>query len=642
MSDPYAGMSDKERAIAIQKDKKAKKVPKAGAAGPPNPEQLAALRAQKALLKQQKEECEARGETWVPPPAGATSVPVAVVAVTDDAPAPAETTAFKPPPPQQQQLQQQPISKQSAASLTAEANKAQKIKNQLRDAAGGSGSGGASKSSGGGSSTTHPHALNRIHLFDHLPRKEEQKSSHFIESQYALAAAAGGVGAGVSGGVGGMTATTTTSTSSGKPGKGGSVQPEYPIHPATVKLGVYFRRGLVREDDDRVVALISALKTIVSDYVTPPKKSLAWDLDKFLSAQVQYLIHCRQHSIGMGNIIKYLRYTISQIPPDCSESKAKAAVADALSQYLAERIINSRNCISQDVCFPAIKEHDVILTFGTSPLVRQILLETAAQGRRFRVIVVDARPLNDGKITMKACADANIPCMYTNLAGVNFVMDQATRVLLGTSAVLSNGAVLAPAGTAMIASIAKAHRVPTMFAAESYKFSFKVQLDSIVHNELGSIHEIVVPNAICSSGAGAVSAAGAGGGASASEGEDGDQGVTMMRDEEGNGIPAYSEPQRDGIYKGAASALDDNGKGPYTLPYSVINLRYDLTPICNVSVVATESGLIPPTSIPILIKEYNKQQGSAAGGGATATAMNSLGAAAGAVAGGRSASPGLN
>jgi len=35
----------------------------------------------------------------------------------------------------------------------------------------------------------------------------------------------------------------------------------------------------------------------------------------------------------------------------------------------------------------------------------------------------------------------------------------------------------------------------------------------------------------------------------------------------------------------------------------IISLRYDLTPISNISVVATETGLIPPTSIPVLIRE---------------------------------------
>ena len=39
------------------------------------------------------------------------------------------------------------------------------------------------------------------------------------------------------------------------------------------------------------------------------------------------------------------------------------------------------------------------------------------------------------------------------------------------------------------------------------------------------------------------------------------------------------------------------------LPFNVLNLRYDLTPINNISVVATETGLIPPTSIPVLIRE---------------------------------------
>lgn len=39
------------------------------------------------------------------------------------------------------------------------------------------------------------------------------------------------------------------------------------------------------------------------------------------------------------------------------------------------------------------------------------------------------------------------------------------------------------------------------------------------------------------------------------------------------------------------------------LPFNVVNLRYDLTPIGNISVVATETGLTPPTSIPVLMRE---------------------------------------
>ena len=39
------------------------------------------------------------------------------------------------------------------------------------------------------------------------------------------------------------------------------------------------------------------------------------------------------------------------------------------------------------------------------------------------------------------------------------------------------------------------------------------------------------------------------------------------------------------------------------LPFQVINLRYDLTPSGLISMVVTETGLIPPSSIPVLLRE---------------------------------------
>jgi translation initiation factor 2B subunit (eIF-2B alpha/beta/delta family) len=51
--------------------------------------------------------------------------------------------------------------------------------------------------------------------------------------------------------------------------------------------------------------------------------------------------------------------------------------------------------------------------------------------------------------------------------------------------------------------------------------------------------------------------------------------------------------------------------GSAKLPFEVINLRYDLTPIGNISMVATEAGLIPPTSVPVLIREIGSDFGAA-------------------------------
>jgi translation initiation factor eIF-2B subunit delta len=136
-------------------------------------------------------------------------------------------------------------------------------------------------------------------------------------------------------------------------------------------------------------------------------------------------------------------------------------------------------------------------------------------------------------------------------------MREATRVILGASALLSNGAMLAPAGTAMIAALAKMQRIPVIVACESYKFTEKFQLDSIVNNELGAASEVAVVKA---------------------SGDDG---------------AAESEPvpQLSIGYRGAAEKLGADGSEG-SLPFQVVNLRYDLTPIGNIAVIATETGLI--------------------------------------------------
>ncbi len=52
----------------------------------------------------------------------------------------------------------------------------------------------------------------------------------------------------------------------------------------------------------------------------------------------------------------------------------------------------------------------------------------------------------------------------------------------------------------MVAALAKARQIPVIVAAESYKCSEKVQLDSIVFNELGHATEIAVMGTVCNAG----------------------------------------------------------------------------------------------------------------------------------------------
>lgn len=279
---------------------------------------------------------------------------------------------------------------------------------------------------------------------------------------------------------------------------------------------------------------------------------------------MQYLVDSRQLSKGMGNLIKYFRFSISRIPPEMNEVEAKSLLCAKLQTFFEERIVFATESISRSIA-SIVSNGDVILTFGFSPLVTRILFEVA-ETRTFRLVVTDARPLHEGLQTLTALSHRGIHCVYSPLSGAATALQNqgVTAVLLGASSLLSNGALLAPAGTAMIASLAKSRRIPVIVASESYKFSERVQLDSIVYNELGHTDEILL-------------------------GKTGD-----VEKKLGTVPEAAQAEYEDGTTETAAVG---------SLPFTVVNLRYDVTPISNISVVATEAGLIPPTSIPVLMRE---------------------------------------
>lgn len=76
------------------------------------------------------------------------------------------------------------------------------------------------------------------------------------------------------------------------------------IHPAILTLGLKYAEGKITGANARCVALLTALKEVVTDYKTPDDKMLIRDLDKKLRPLIQFLIDCRPHSIGMGNAIR--------------------------------------------------------------------------------------------------------------------------------------------------------------------------------------------------------------------------------------------------------------------------------------------------------------------------------------------------
>ena len=129
------------------------------------------------------------------------------------------------------------------------------------------------------------------------------------------------------------------------------------MHPAIIQLGQQYTSGKVSGSTTRAVALMLALKRVITDYSTPEHKELARDLDVNLESCIEYLKKCRPISVSMANAFRYLKRTVTAlrtteaalgtgvaVSQGYSYSEAKTHLLECIDKYLygnAELLINS-------------------------------------------------------------------------------------------------------------------------------------------------------------------------------------------------------------------------------------------------------------------------------------------------------------
>lgn len=190
-------------------------------------------------------------------------------------------------------------------------------------------------------------------------------------------------------------------------------------------------------------------------------------------------------STAMGNTIRWLKQEISTLPPDQTQEASKKHLVERIENFIREKLTVADDMIVKTTVDKYIRTGDTILTYGKSQVVERALLEAHRQGRIFSVIVVDNRPLLEGKNLLQGIAEAGIRCEYVHLYGLEHSIPSATRVLLGAHAIMADGALYSRSGTAIVATTAREFGIPVVVCCESIKFSDKINLDGIVSNELG-------------------------------------------------------------------------------------------------------------------------------------------------------------
>lgn len=339
------------------------------------------------------------------------------------------------------------------------------------------------------------------------------------------------------------------------------------LHPAVPTLGHLYQTHSLLGGNARCRAMLQTFALLLQSY-TPPlgTRDFRVDVDhSLLKPAFQYwTTQCRPHSVSMGNAFSFLKLAVANLERDLEWNEARDILLESLEAYVTERIEYAGKAISRHAGSKIQDKGDVILVFGRSEVVNRLLLDAAlTDGKTFRVIVVDSRPLLEGRDTLEILSRAGIPCTYVLLNALSYLMmREVTKVFLGASALMSNGSVLSRVGTACVALLANSNHIPVLVGCETYKICNRVQLESITGNELGDAEEVAFTDC-------------ARVGPSNRWGE---------------------EKKNDG------SVLSDWKSNPNL---KLLNLMYDLTPSSAVTGIVTEVGILPPSSVAVLLREMN-------------------------------------
>lgn len=342
------------------------------------------------------------------------------------------------------------------------------------------------------------------------------------------------------------------------------------VHPAVLALGLQYSSYTICGSTARMVAMLLVFKTVIESYQTPPGNSLARHLTSHhLGPQIEFLKSCRPLSISMGNAIRWLKDIIIKIDPSTPESEAKRDLVDEIDLFIRERVTAADRLI-RDLAAAKIQAGDVILTYAASSIVEQTILHAHNSGTKFSVIVVDSKPLFEGKQLARKLAHHGVNVRYYLITGATHAVKDATKVFLGAHAMMSNGRLYSRVGTALVSMLANSQSLPIIVLCQSVKFTEKVALDSIVGNEVAPAEEML------------------------SEAERRDllplkSRLPVSKNEEQTSSPADVAETSDVL-----KWIEDNKNLHH------LQVLYDVTPAQYINMVITEYGSLPPSSVPVV------------------------------------------
>jgi len=157
-----------------------------------------------------------------------------------------------------------------------------------------------------------------------------------------------------------------------------------------------------------------------------------------------------------------------------------------------------------------ISPQETVFTYSTSAVVQRFLLKAATK-RKFTVIHAESYPNNHKKTHAsimgsrlgeedadldfdsfsKPLAAQGVTVLLIPDSAIFAMISRANKVIVSAYGVLSNGSIVAEAGTRVLVMAAKCHRVPVIVLAETYKLSPLFPYDPFDFVDYGDVQKVV-------------------------------------------------------------------------------------------------------------------------------------------------------
>uniref|UniRef100_A0AC35U1T8 Translation initiation factor eIF-2B subunit delta n=1 Tax=Rhabditophanes sp. KR3021 TaxID=114890 RepID=A0AC35U1T8_9BILA len=243
------------------------------------------------------------------------------------------------------------------------------------------------------------------------------------------------------------------------------------VHPSFLSLFSKCDQGIIRGVDEICEEFVFAFQAFLEDYHHQENIPFYEGLMNGTKSSLSYLNSDGKYTFpfALGNIIRQLKKEIIALAKYDNDADSKRHLNGWLENYIDVHFSSADAAI---VKFAGDKLRTLprVLIYGSCPLVEKIILESKLGNNEIDITIVES-PIEGNALEFASkLSDKGIETTYTTLNCVGNVMRNVDVVLLGCSAIFSNGYALTQRGCGVIALHAEACNVPVLIAAKTFKF----------------------------------------------------------------------------------------------------------------------------------------------------------------------------